>query len=151
MPLAAAKFMISLPAESIPKEAEITIWKNGQNIRPARQRTVRSETRKDKAGALSPAVYQKAKARTWSKLFFQIAGRKVQPLQFLMNQYSCLRHLTVRFTLLSVARKLPKSSSSPTRNLSKWMNLKSASDSDYIWWNRTRGDCRTQKCHSKIM
>ena len=31
-----------------------------ENYRPVRQRTVRSETTKDKAGALPPAVYQMA-------------------------------------------------------------------------------------------
>ena len=37
--------------------------------RPVRQRTVRSETTKDKAaGALPPAVYEKAKTGTWSEL-----------------------------------------------------------------------------------
>ena len=41
-----------------------------EHYRPVRQRTVRCETRKGKAGALSPAVYQKAKTGTWSKLSF---------------------------------------------------------------------------------
>ena len=37
--------------------------------RPVRQRTFRSETTKDKAaGALPPAVYEKAKTGTWSEL-----------------------------------------------------------------------------------
>ena len=35
-----------------------------------RQRTVRSETTKDKAGALPPAVYEKPKTGTWSELSF---------------------------------------------------------------------------------
>ena len=52
-------------------------------------------------------MYEKAKNRTWSGLsiLFQIVARKVQPLQFLMNQYFCLRHLNVRLSLLSVTRK----------------------------------------------
>ena len=41
-----------------------------EHYRPARQRTVRSKTRKDKAGALSPAVYQTATTGIWSKLSF---------------------------------------------------------------------------------
>ena len=41
-----------------------------EHYRPVRQRTVRSETTKDKAGALSPAVYEKPKTGTWSELSF---------------------------------------------------------------------------------
>ena len=54
----------------------------------------------------------------------QMAAPNVQPLQFLMNQYSCLRHLTVRLSFLSVTRKFSQSSSAPSLNLSRWMNLK---------------------------
>ena len=70
MPLSAAKFMTSLPAESIPKEAEITMKEWAEHYRPVRQRTVRGETTKDKAGALPPAVYEKPKTGTWSELSF---------------------------------------------------------------------------------
>ena len=70
MPLSAAKFLSSLPAESIPKEAEITMKEWAEHYRPVRLRTVRSETTKDKAGALPPAVYEKAKTGTWSELNF---------------------------------------------------------------------------------
>ena len=69
MPLSAAKFMTSLPAESIQKEAEITM-KQWQNITDQRGRTVRRETTKYKAGALPPAVYEKAKTGTCSELSF---------------------------------------------------------------------------------
>ena len=41
-----------------------------EHYRPVRQRTVRSETTKDKAGALLPAVYEKAKTGTWSEFSF---------------------------------------------------------------------------------
>ena len=75
MPLSAAKLMTSLPAESIPKEAEIMKeW--AEHYRPVRQRTVLSETTKDKAGALPPAVYEKAKTGTWSELS-RITGHHV--------------------------------------------------------------------------
>ena len=70
MPLSAAKFMTSLSAESIPKEAEITMKERAEHYRPVRERTVRSETTKDKAGALPLAVYEKAKTGTWSELSF---------------------------------------------------------------------------------
>ena len=70
MPLSAAKFMTSSPAESISREAEITMKKWAEHYRPVRQRTVRGETTKDKAGALPPAVFEKAKTGKWSELSF---------------------------------------------------------------------------------
>ena len=112
--------MTSLPAESTSKEAEITMKEWAEHFRPQRQKTVRSDTTKDKAGALPPSVYEKTKPGTWSELSFP----DLQPLQFLMNQYFCLRHLTVRFSLLSVTGEFPKSSSPLRLNLSRWMNLK---------------------------
>ena len=49
-------------------------WKNGQNIaehcRTVKKRTARSETTKDKAGALPPAVCEKAKSGTWIGVSF---------------------------------------------------------------------------------
>ena len=41
-----------------------------EHYRPVRKRTVRSETTKNKAGALLPTVYVKAKTGTWSELSF---------------------------------------------------------------------------------
>ena len=62
--------MTSLPAENIRKDAKITMKEWAEHYRPVRQRTVRSETTKDKAGALPPAVYEKAKSGTWSGVSF---------------------------------------------------------------------------------
>ena len=103
-----------------------------EHYRPVRHRTVRSETTKEKADALPPAVFEKAKTGKWSELSFpdSCAKSSIQPLQFLMNKYSCVRHLTVRLSLLSVTRKFPKSSSPLSLDLSKWMNF-SDSESDY--------------------
>ena len=89
--------MTLLPAESISKEAEITMKDLAEHYRPVRQRIVRSETTKDRAGALPPAVYEKTKPGTWSELSFP----DFQPLQFLMN------HLTVRLPLLQVTGNSP--------------------------------------------
>ena len=67
----------------------------------------------------------------------------------IMESNTCLRHLTVRLSLLSVTGKFPKSLSPLNLNLSRWMNLQ-------VTWtltmikNRIKGDCRTQKCHNKI-
>ena len=60
MPLSAVSFMVPLPAEQVTPETERQIKEWLENYRPVQQRTVRSETTKDKAGALPPAVYQMA-------------------------------------------------------------------------------------------
>ena len=124
MPLSAVKFMSSLPAESIPKEAEITMKEWAEHYSPMRQRTVRSETTKDKAGALTPAVYEKAKTRTWRELSFPDSCAKSSTASVSNESVPCLRHLLVRLSLLSVTKKFPRSSSAPSLNLSRWMNLK---------------------------
>ena len=41
-----------------------------ENYRPVRQRTMRSETTKDKAGALLPAVYSNANPNATARVFF---------------------------------------------------------------------------------
>lgn len=53
------QFMTPLPSVALPKQEEETMKNWLENYRPVRQRTVRSETTKDKAGALPPAVYTK--------------------------------------------------------------------------------------------
>ena len=62
--------MTSLPAKNIPEAEEIAMQEWAEHHRPVRQRSVRSETTKDKAGALPPAVYEKAKTGTWSEVSF---------------------------------------------------------------------------------
>ena len=49
---------MALPAvQTMAKEDEVVMTDWMENFRPVRQRTVRSETTKDKAGSLPPAVY----------------------------------------------------------------------------------------------
>ena len=60
MPLSAISFMAPLPAEQVTPETEGQMKEWLENYRAVRQRSVRSETTKDKAGALPPAVYQMA-------------------------------------------------------------------------------------------
>ena len=69
MSFSAAKFMISLTAETIPKEAEI-VKEWAEHYRTVKKRTARSETTKDKAGALPPVVCEKAKSGTWIGVSF---------------------------------------------------------------------------------
>ena len=69
MSFSAAKFMISLTAETIPKEAEI-VKEWAEHYRTVKKRTARSKTTKDKAGALPPAVCEKAKSGTWIGVSF---------------------------------------------------------------------------------
>ena len=57
MPLSAIATMTPLPSEDITPGMEGQIKEWLESYRPVRQRTVRSETTKDKAGALPPAVY----------------------------------------------------------------------------------------------
>ena len=60
MPLSAVSFIAPLPAKQVTPETERQMKEWLENYRPVRQRTVRSETMKDKAGTLPPAVYQVA-------------------------------------------------------------------------------------------
>ena len=60
MPLSATKYMTPLPTSTILPEVEEVMKDWMESYRPVRQRTVRSETTKDKAGALPPAVYRKS-------------------------------------------------------------------------------------------
>ena len=53
---------MDLPAvETMAKEDEVVMKDWMENFRPVRQRTVRSETTKDKGGSLPPAVYSQPK------------------------------------------------------------------------------------------
>ena len=51
--------MLPLPSAEISAETETAMKELVEKYRPVRQRTVRRETTKDKAGALPPAVYTK--------------------------------------------------------------------------------------------
>ena len=51
------KFMQPLPSAEISAETETAMKELVEKYRPVRQRTIRGETTKDKAGALPPAVY----------------------------------------------------------------------------------------------
>ena len=57
VPLSAVATMAPLPSEGITPGMEEQMKEWLESYRPVRQRTVRSETTKDKAGALPPAVY----------------------------------------------------------------------------------------------
>ncbi len=60
MPLWATKVMTPLPSNAIPSKMEEVMKDWVESYRPVRQRTVRSETTKDKAGVLPPAVCRKS-------------------------------------------------------------------------------------------
>ena len=59
MEFANNNFMQPLLAEEISPETQTAMKESVEKYRPVRQRTVWGETTKDKAGALSPAVYSK--------------------------------------------------------------------------------------------
>ena len=64
------KFMSPLPSMTLPKRVEDAIRGWVDNFRPVRQRTVRSETTNDKAGALPSTVYTK-RADSITRVFFR--------------------------------------------------------------------------------
>ena len=66
MPLSALSTMALPAVQRVTKEDEAVM----KDYRPVRQRTVRSETTKDKAGALPPAVYFQAKQKEHSYVEF---------------------------------------------------------------------------------
>ena len=57
-------FVSPLPSEKINPETESAVKEFAARYLPLRQRTVREETAKDKAGALRPAVYMKKRDYT---------------------------------------------------------------------------------------
>ena len=64
------RFMTPLPPDELSKGEEQTMKDWLENYRPVRQRTVRSETTKDKAGTLPPAVYSNANPNSTARVFF---------------------------------------------------------------------------------
>ena len=70
MPLSALSTMALPAVQRVTKEDEAVMKEWMENYRPVRQRTVRSETTKDKAGALPPAVYSQAKQKELSYVEF---------------------------------------------------------------------------------
>ena len=55
------QFLTPFPSKGLSKRDEETVKDWLENYRPVRQRTMRSETTKDKAGALPPAACAKQK------------------------------------------------------------------------------------------
>ena len=70
MPLSALSTMALPAVQRVTKEDEAVMKEWMENYRPVRQQTVRSETTKDKAGALPPAVYSQAKQKEHSYVEF---------------------------------------------------------------------------------
>ena len=62
--------MIPLPPDELSKGEEQTMKDRLENYRPVRQRTMRSETTKDKAGTLPSAVYSNANPYATARVFF---------------------------------------------------------------------------------
>ena len=62
--------MTPRPPDELSKGEDQTMKDWLENYCPVRQRTVRSETTKDKAGTLPPAVYSKANPNATTRVFF---------------------------------------------------------------------------------
>jgi len=71
--------MIPLPPDELSKGEKQTMKDWLENYRPVRQRTVRSETTKDKAGALPPVVYSNANLNATARVFFPADQIKQTP------------------------------------------------------------------------
>ena len=65
------QYMTPLPPDELSKTEEETMKDWVENYRPVRHRTVRSETTKDKAGALPPAVYSNSNTDVTTRVSFQ--------------------------------------------------------------------------------
>ena len=70
MPLSALSTMALPVVQRVTKEDEAVMKEWMENYRPVRKRTMRSETTKDKAGALPPTVYSQAKQKEHSYVEF---------------------------------------------------------------------------------
>ena len=70
MSLRDVRFMTPLPPDELSKGEEQTMKDWLENYRPVRQRTVKCETTKDKAGTLPPAVYSNANPNATARVFF---------------------------------------------------------------------------------
>ena len=64
------RLMTPLPPDELSKGQQQTMKDWLESYRPVRQRTVRSETTKDKAGTLPPAVYSNANPNATARAFF---------------------------------------------------------------------------------
>jgi len=73
------RFMTPLAPDELSKGKEQTVKDWLENYRPVRQRTVRSETTKHKAGALPPAVYSNANLNATARVFFPADQVKQTP------------------------------------------------------------------------
>ena len=62
--------MTPIPPDELSKGEEQTMQHWLENYRPVRQRTVKSETTKGKAGTIPPAVYSNANPNATARVFF---------------------------------------------------------------------------------
>ena len=71
--------MTPLPPDELSKGEEQTMKERLENYRPVRQRTVMSETTKDKARTLPPAVYSNANPNGTARVSFPAAQVEQAP------------------------------------------------------------------------
>ena len=71
--------MTPLPPDELSKGEEQTMKEWLENYRLVRQRTVRSETAKDKARSLPPAVYSNANPNATARVFFSASQVEQAP------------------------------------------------------------------------
>ena len=106
------RFMTPLLPDELSKGEEQTMKDWLENYRPVRQRTVRCETTKDKAGTLPPAVYSNANPNATARVFFPAdqveetptASSEMRPVVSDVSELSFVSDATVpQLTLASTA------------------------------------------------
>ena len=93
MPLSAVSTMAHPAVQTVAKEDEVVMKDWMENFRPDRQRTVRSETTKDKAGSLPPAVYSQPKQTEHS--YVELNTEPATPDGRLINAFFKITIITI--------------------------------------------------------
>lgn len=109
-----------------------------EHYSPVRQRTVRSETTKDKAGALPTAVYKKAKTGTWSEISFPDSCAKSSNAS--VSNESALMSTSSDFTVVSFVsdEKIPQVFKTADSEPFQMDESESDSDNDFMMNQKQR-------------
>ena len=138
MPLSAAKFMTSLPAESISKEAEITMKEWAEHYRPVRQRTVGRRHNERQSRRSSTSCVREDKTWNMDQAFFSRSSTATVSNEsvLLPTSFDCTVVTFVSGGKIRQVLIATEPWTSPEGWIWKWLG-------QWLWWNRIR-DCRTQ-------
>jgi len=123
-----AKFMTSLPADTLTEEkGTMKVWL--ENYRPVRQRAVRSETTKDKAGALSPAVYAKENPTPVTRVHFPAGQVNTTHTASLENRSAAVEGWEISFVSDTIVPKFTLASEADFKQVEECESDSDHSDS----------------------